>query len=148
MKRIVIACDGSEAGREALEQGLELARASGAVATLVHVRHAPLPIVGDPFYERGLSRQLGHGRDVLDEARALAADIGVAAETELLEGDPAERIVELARLRAADLVVVGCRDRGPIAEALLGSVSRAILHRADRPVLVARRRVRRDRRAA
>ena len=148
MKRIVIACDGSEAGREALEQGLELARASGAVATLIHVRHAQLPIVGDPFYELGLSRELRRGRDVLGEARALAADAGVAAETELLEGEPAERIVELARLRAADLVVVGCRDRGPIAEALLGSVSRAILHRADRPVLVARRRVRRDRRAA
>ena len=41
MKRIVIACDGSDGSREALEQGVELARTTGAVATLVYVRHAP-----------------------------------------------------------------------------------------------------------
>ena len=148
MRRIVIAFDGSDASREALEQGVALARAAGAVATLVYVRHARLPLVGDPFYARALGRELRRGRDGLDEARALAAEAGVAAEAELLEGDPAERVVELAQLRGAELIVVGCRDRGALAEALLGSVSRAIVHGADRPVLVAKRRSRRERRAA
>jgi nucleotide-binding universal stress UspA family protein len=148
MKRIVIAYDGSDGSREALEQGVELARTAGAVATLVYVRHAPLPMVGDPFYERALSRELRRGRDVLDEARAYAADAGVAAESELLEGRPAEQILELARLRGADLVVVGSRGRSAVAEAVLGSVSQAVVHGADRPVLVARRRARRERQAA
>jgi nucleotide-binding universal stress UspA family protein len=148
MKRIVIAYDGSEGSREALAAGVETARATGAVATLVYVRHTPLPIVGDPFYERSLSRELHRGRDVLAEARAFAADAGVAAETELLEGDPAQQILGLARLRGAELVVVGSRGRGAVAEALLGSVSHAIVHGADRPVLVARWRARRERRAA
>ena len=148
MKRIVIACDGSEASREALEIGVELARSAGAVATVVYVRQAPPPVVGDPFYERALSSELRRGRAVLDEACAYAADAGVAAETELLEGAAADRILELARLRGAQLIVVGCRDRGALAEALLGSVSRAIVHDADRPVLVAKRRGRRERRAA
>ena len=148
MKRIVVAYDGSEGSREALAAGVETARATGAVATLVYVRHTPLPIVGDPFYERSLSRELHRGRDVLAEARAFAADAGVAAETELLEGDPAQQILDLARLRGAELVVVGSRGRGAVAEALLGSVSHAIVHGADRPVLVARWRARRERRAA
>ena len=148
MRRIVIAFDGSDASREALEQGVALARAAGAVATLVYVRHAPFPLVGDPFYARALGRELRRGRDVLDEARAVAAQAGVAAETELLEGDPAERVVELAQLRGAELIVVGCRDRGALAEALLGSVSHAVVQDADRPVLVAKRRARRERRAA
>jgi nucleotide-binding universal stress UspA family protein len=148
MKRIVIAYDGSEGSREALATGVETARATGAVATVVYVRHTPLPIVGDPFYERALSRELHRGRDVLAEARVFAADAGVVAETELLEGDPAEQIVDLARLRGAELIVVGSRGRGAVAEALLGSVSHAIVHGADRPVLVARRRARRERRAA
>ena len=148
MKRILIAYDGSEGSREALEKGVELARTTGAVATLVYVRHRPLPIVGDPFYERSLSRELHRGRDVLAEARAFAADAGVVAETELLEGDPAEQILDLARLRGAKLIVVGSRGRGAVAEALLGSVSQAIVHAADRPVLVAKRRAERARRAA
>jgi nucleotide-binding universal stress UspA family protein len=148
MEAIVIAYDGSEGSREALAAGVETARATGAVATLVYVRHAPPPIVGDPFYGRALSWELRRGRDVLDEARAFAADAGVVAETELLEGDPAERILDLARLRGAKLIVVGSRGRGAVAEALLGSVSQAIVHEADRPVLVAKRRARRERRAA
>jgi nucleotide-binding universal stress UspA family protein len=148
MKRIVIAYDGSEGSREALAAGVETARATGAVATLVYVRHAPLPIVGDPFYARALSRELHRGRDVLAEARAFAADAGVAAESELLEGRPAEQILDLARLRGADLVVVGSRGRGAVAEALLGSVSQTIVHEADRPVLVVKPRLRRERRAA
>ena len=148
MKRIVIAYDGSDGGREALEQGLQLARRARAAATVVYVRHAPLPIVGDPFYERALSKELHRGRDVLTEARLYAAAYAIVPETELLEGDPAEQILELARARGADLIVVGSRGRGAIAEALLGSVSQTIVHAADRPVLVARRRARRERRAA
>jgi nucleotide-binding universal stress UspA family protein len=148
MKRILIAYDGSDGGREALEQGLQLARRARATAIVVYVRHAPLPIVGDPFYERALSRELHHGRDVLAEARLYAAAYAIVPETELLEGDAAEQILELARARDAELIVVGSRGRGAVAEALLGSVSHAIVHGADRPVLVARRRARRERRAA
>ena len=148
MKRIVIAYDGSDGGREALEQGLQLARRARAAATVVYVRHAPLPIVGDPFYERALSKELWRGRDVLAEARLYAAAFAIVPETELLEGDAAEQILELAQARDADLIVVGSRGRGAIAEALLGSVSQTIVHGADRPVLVAKRRARRERRAA
>jgi nucleotide-binding universal stress UspA family protein len=148
VKRIVIAYDGSDGGREALEQGLQLARNARAVATVVYVRHAPLPIIGDPFYERALSKELQRGRDAIVEARLYAAAFGLVPETELLEGDAAEQILELARARGADLIVVGSRGRGAVAEALLASVSQAIVHGADRPVLVARQRTRRKRRAA
>jgi nucleotide-binding universal stress UspA family protein len=148
MKRIVIAHDGSEGSLEALEQGLDLARKTRAEATVVYVGHTPLPIVGDPFYERALRKELHRGRDVLAEARSYAAAFGIVPETELLEGDAAEQILELARVRGAELIVVGSRGRGAVAEALLGSVSQAIVHEADRPVLVVKRRARRERRAA
>lgn len=139
-KRIVVATDGSPGGGAAVETGLELARAGGAVATFVYVCRAPRPILGDPFHGRALSAELRTGRLAVDEAVARAAEAGVEAELEILEGHPAEQILELARLRDARLVVVGSRGRGTVAGALLGSVSRALVHKADRPVLVVRRR--------
>ncbi len=45
-------------------------------------------------------------------------------------------IVELARSRDVDVIVVGSRGLGAVAGTLLGSVSRAVVHDADRPVLV------------
>jgi nucleotide-binding universal stress UspA family protein len=147
MKRILIATDGSPGGHEAVEQGLSLAVTAGADATLLNVRKAPLPIVGDACYQRTLSAMLGHARKVVDNAAARAAELGVQAEGEILEGDAAERIVQLARLRDADVIVVGSRALGSVAGTLLGSVSQAVLHSADRPVLVVTGRPK-ERRAA
>lgn len=148
MKRIVIGTDGSAGGRAAVEGGIELARGAAAVATIVYVRHAPLPIVGDPFYQRALSAELRRGRAAVDEARARADAAGVETESEILEGDPADQILELARLRDAELIVVGSRGLGALAGALLGSVSSGLVHHADRPVLVVTKRAETARRAA
>ncbi|MDQ6794512.1 MAG: universal stress protein [Chloroflexota bacterium] len=52
-------------------------------------------------------------------------------------GQPAESIVERARAIGADLIVVGSRNRGPLAS-MLGSVSAAVVDHAPCPVLVAR----------
>ncbi len=138
MKQIVIATDGSEGGRAAVETGLGLARSTGAAVTLLFVRAAPPPIIGDPLYQRALHEGLEKARAVLDEAEAAAAEAGVPHDTEILEGDPAKEIVQLARMRDADLIVVGSRGLGAVAGAMLGSVSNAVVHRADRPVLVAK----------
>lgn len=58
----------------------------------------------------------------------------------VLEGDPAEAIVQFGRAREVDLIVVGPRGRGAMAGALFGSVSEGVVHRADRPVLVVKPR--------
>jgi|SRR5438034_11580160 len=145
---ILIATDGSAGAREALDTGLALARGSGAVATVVYVRPAPLPILGDPFFQRSLSEELAKARAALAEAEAAAARAGVEIETEILEGDTAERVLDLARSRDADVIVVGSRGRGAVAGALLGSVSAELVHKSDRPVLVAKERARAQQRAA
>ncbi len=148
MKRILIATDGSAGGREAVEQGLALAATTGAHATLVYVGKPPLPIVGDACYQRVLSVTQRHARQVVDDAAARSAELGVETEREILEGDPAEQIVQLARVRDADVIVVGSRALGSITGTLLGSVSRSVVNTADRPVLVVTRRPKERREAA
>lgn len=135
MKHIVIATDGSEASHLAVREALDLARETGAAVAVVTVRQ-PISFLGAPYYQKDLSRQLASARAALERARGDAEARGVQSDYEILEGDPAEEILAIARSRNADLVVVGSRGLGTMAGALLGSVSRAVLRGADRPVLV------------
>lgn len=147
MKQILVATDGSETSRAALEEAIELAAAAKAKLTVVYVRPGPLPVLGEPVYQRSLSAELGHANETLAIATGLARTAGVEAEGEVLEGDPAKRIVELARARDAGLIVVGSRELGALSRTLLGSVSSDVLHHADRPVLVVVRKAARRRAA-
>jgi nucleotide-binding universal stress UspA family protein len=75
---------------------------------------------------------------MLEEAVALAAEHGIVATTALLRGDTVDEIVAFADSRDVDLIVVGSRGHGTLANALLGSVSRGVLRESRRPVLVVR----------
>lgn len=137
-KRIVIATDGSTGASVAVEQGVWLAKMLGAKAIFVSVARAPLALLGDPYYQRALTTELAKARAALDAAILVADERRVPYELELLEGAPSEAILEVARTRSADLIVVGSRGRGAVTGAVLGSVSSDLVHTADRPVLVAR----------
>jgi nucleotide-binding universal stress UspA family protein len=147
-KRFLIATDGSASACEAVRQGTVLAREADASITLVYVRHAPLPVLGDPFYQRALNEELNRGRLVVADAAVGVATAGVEVETEILEGHAPDRIVDLARAREVDLIIVGSRGRGSLVGAVLGSVSERVVQKADRPVLVVKPRASAARRAA
>jgi nucleotide-binding universal stress UspA family protein len=132
---IVIATDGSEGAEGAAAAGARVARTLGTTAILVYVRPSLGPL-GDPYYQEKLSEQMAHARAALGRANDLVVQEGVDTEEEILEGSAADRVVELAQDRNAPLIVVGSRGLGAVAGAILGSVSSAIIHRADRPVLV------------
>jgi nucleotide-binding universal stress UspA family protein len=68
-----------------------------------------------------------------DELRELAEP---PAEFVHLDGSPSEALMELARDRRAELLVVGTRGRGPATAAVLGSVSADLVRHSDRPVVV------------
>lgn len=147
MKQILVATDGSESAEQAVSQAIELARSTGAKLVIAYVRHAPLPVLGEPVYQRSLSIELRQAQETTARAATRACGVGVDTEIEVVEGNPADCILELARVRDVDLIVVGSRGRGPFAGTLLGSVSREVLRHADRPVLVAARRATRRRAA-
>ena len=140
MSTILIATDGSPEAREAVEYGLELAASDGAHVVLLQV----IPPIDWTQLDRGaiirpIPSEIARRRSVaLEEAATLAAEHGVPVASAVLAGDPASEIVTYADNHDVDLIVVGSRGRGTIASARLGSVSRAVLKDARRPVLVVR----------
>ena len=149
MKEILVATDGSPAAREAVEVGIDLAAEDGAHVTFLRVfptdwtatRMGPV---------RPAARPLG-GEDhdpVLNDARGRAEERGIDAAIARVAGDPAKAIAAYADKVEADLLVLGSRGLGPTTGALRGSVSRAVLKRLKRPVLVVPTRRERVARAA
>ena len=69
----------------------------------------------------------GHARASGLPAASLAVRCGVSIP---------DTILEQAAEAEADMIVLGSRGLGPVKSILMGSVSRAVLQRADRPVLV------------
>lgn len=122
LDHVLVATDGSAAGKRATEVALALAEQCDAAVDVVHVLEDADRTAGD--------------RGVLDDAAATAADTDLAVETHALEGDPAERIVAFAADRGADLLVLGRRGRSGLGERLLGSVTERVLRSTHRSVLV------------
>jgi nucleotide-binding universal stress UspA family protein len=136
MKTILIATDGSPGARAAVAEGLDFAEETDADVLFVAIRQPSLQVLGDPYWQQSLSNELARLRPALQEAVEEADSRGISADYDLLEGDPGERILELARSRDVDLIVIGSRGLGAVASVILGSVSKRVLHDADRPVLV------------
>ncbi len=136
-KSILVAVDGSEQAYDAVRVAARLASALSARLTLMTAYHGPSEALGEPNYSRALADALGEAQRILEDARRAALNAGgPEPQVEWLAGEPAETIVETARVGEYDLVVVGTLGRGRLGAALLGSVSSAVAAQAGRPVLV------------
>ncbi len=139
MKRILVATNGSPSSAEAVDFGVELASEHEAELIFVHV----VPTL-DVVPAAGFGSICGafphepseHDHVSSEEAAATAAEHAVIATTVMLRGDTVDEIVAYADSHDVDLIVVGSRGHGAIANALLGSVSRGVLAESKRPVAI------------
>jgi nucleotide-binding universal stress UspA family protein len=147
MKNILVALDGSEPATRALAVAADLAVRYGATLHLVHVILRPM-VVSEELKEFARTERVdlpvavemsAQGQSIVAAGQASAAAKGVhRLKTEVLTGDPAERLLEYAREQAVDLVVMGRRGVGQIRGLLMGSVSWKVNSLAECPVLTVR----------
>jgi nucleotide-binding universal stress UspA family protein len=130
---VVVGYDGSPPSRAALEYARDRVCDGGRVLA-VHAFQPTPDWLGAPYYQRALDAHQEQGRELVRSLEE-EGDLGVDLATSLLEGPPARAIIAAADARDADEIVVGSRGFGRIRGAL-GSVSHAVLHEADRPVVV------------
>jgi len=130
---VVVGYDGSEPSRAALEYAAKRSCREGRIVAVHAFQPAP-DWLGSPQYQQTLDAHQSAGRELLE---ALEADppANVQLSTSLIEGPPARAIVAAADAREADEIVIGSRGFGRL-RGVLGSVSHAVLHEADRPVVV------------
>jgi nucleotide-binding universal stress UspA family protein len=140
MKKILIATDGSPSAVEALDMGLELAAEQQADVTFIHVLPPDEFIVGRAGPGRPIPHhvEMDESETALLQAAEAAEKAGVSYTLERVSGETVDEIVAVANALDVDLIVVGSRGRGPLAGAILGSVSRGMLKKAKRPVLIVR----------
>jgi nucleotide-binding universal stress UspA family protein len=133
--KVLLAYDGSDGAKRALELLLELTGPSTSVVVVGVATGVPLfgyaGTLPSPEEEEDRDRQLAEA-----ESRLVAANMDVSLAPR--SGDPATAILDTAEKEQVDLIVMGTRGLGTAERWLIGSVSDKVLHHAHCSVLVAR----------
>ena len=138
-EQILVPTDFSADADHALEHAIGLARQFQSRLTLLHVVYLYLPgsaEAGFPAYTAQLKREADQQLQG-PRSRVEAAGVPFDAFTEM--GVPADRIVEVAKDRQVDLIVMGTQGRTGLPHLLLGSVAERVARLAPCPVMVTRR---------
>ena len=134
---ILVPLDGSVVAEGALAPAIDLARAAGAKLVLLRAAEAHPRPMADPV-EAQVS-VMGGAQDYLASVRERVLGAGVAdVEVSAWYGAPVEAIVEAARYRGADMIVMSSHGRSGVARLVMGSVTETVLRATTVPVLVIR----------
>ena len=136
---VVVGVDASPGSQAAARFAFQTASAHGWSVCAVHAWHVPnydlLVVAGtpEPIDLPGLAgTELRMSSEALAGLRTDFPD--VAVEERVMQGDAATAL--LTAVAEPALIVVGSRGSNAITSALLGSVSRSVLHRAHVPVAI------------
>lgn len=145
--RVLVAIDGSEPANLAVELVADVAWPAGtevlvaeAVETGAGLFGGPWPALAVVQADRIEAELRAEAHRIVQQARERLERPGLNVDAVVLRGRPATAIVERARAKRANLIVVGSLGHGTIESMLLGSVSAEVVDHAPMPVLVARGR--------
>jgi nucleotide-binding universal stress UspA family protein len=149
-KHILVAFDGSEPAKLALDHGVVVAENLEAKLTILSVvPRVMMPVFPDEGFGAApitAAQDLGEYQDKmkaiyqksLEDAEKDIKDAfpDIEISSLLLEGRPSATIVDTAEEKNADLIVIGSRGIGGITGWILGSTSRRVVDSCTKPILV------------
>jgi nucleotide-binding universal stress UspA family protein len=139
---ILIATDGTELSGKAVEQGIALAKIHGSKIAVVYVTEPWTAAVSGEWaiafpveeYERAAA---ANAKTILGQASKAASAAGLTCETVHVKDQyAAEGIIEEAKKRACDLIIMASHGRRGFARFLLGSQATRVLTQSVVPVLI------------
>jgi nucleotide-binding universal stress UspA family protein len=143
IKRILVALDGSEHARHALNYAVESTIKWDAQLIILAV----LPPVSALVYSTEFNNQyildlendlrVSYQR-ILNEAVKIVKKKGpeIKVSTKLGKGRPANVIIDTAKNENVDLIVMGSRGIGGITGWILGSTSKHVVDHCTKPILI------------
>jgi nucleotide-binding universal stress UspA family protein len=138
----MIATDGSVCSRMAANNGIELARLSGGNVYAVYVVSMEYfsSMAVDFDWERIHEALRKEGREAVNYVKGAGEIEGVIVEPVLLEGHPADELIQYAEENEMDIIVMGTLGRTGIDRLLLGSVAGNVVRHSKVPVMVVRKK--------
>ena len=141
VRRILLAVDGSEHSRKAIEHVLALGKENGDPRSMeVHLANVQPGLPGDVAGFVSKDNVKGfhheHADSALKTAREMLSQAGLAFKEHEAVGHAGPLIAEMASKEGCELIVMGSRGLGAHSAALLGSVAQSTLEHAKVPVLL------------
>jgi len=143
---ILLSTDGSDVATKGVKHGIALARALNAKVTVITVtERPPVDLVSGhagwippremlDSFDAACKERVGKVRD---EVRAMAEQIGISVDfLHVPNAHPATAIIETAKSRGCDLIVMASHGRRGLRKLLLGSQTSEVLVDGSVPVLV------------
>lgn len=123
-KTVLIATDGSKFSDKAAVEAINMAKRFGGRLVAISVASS--------------QREEQAARENVDKVTALAKGEGVESQGVTAVGRPCEAILEAARQRHVDLIVMGSHGRTGLERLLMGSVAERVIVSASSAVMVAK----------
>ena len=135
VKQILVPIDGSKNSLRGLDTAIYLARQCHATITGVYVHHMPAAYSLHPLGFMGTSPSK-KVKKLLESAKTRCAKKGIKFNSKIITGVPGYDIVNFAKKKKVDMIVIGARGLGSVKEVLLGSVSNYVVHKSKIPVVM------------
>ncbi|WP_229392461.1 universal stress protein [Methanosarcina sp. DH2] len=141
----MIATDGSDCSKLAVDKGIELAQLSGGTVYVVYVvSTAYLSMDGDyfmgmnPYWESIQEAWKTQGQQAVNYVKDLGEMKGINVESVLLEGNPSDELIRYAEKNEMDIIVMGTLGKTGLDRLLLGSVAGKVVRHSKVPAMVVR----------
>ena len=70
------------------------------------------PYLGEPNLQHVIDARVLEAQEIMQKAVEVVGDVPAEIHTEIIEGDAAESIIEVAKTRESSVIVMGSRGRG------------------------------------
>ncbi|ADI74057.1 UspA domain protein [Methanohalobium evestigatum Z-7303] len=137
--KILIATDGSENSKNAVQSGINLAKNTGAKVYTVYIIEpvsAAMSRKGPDWAKSAMEMMRKEGEKATEYVEKIGQEADIDVESIILEGDPAEEVIKFADKNDINLIVMGTRGLSGIKRFMVGSVADKVVRHSEKEVLV------------